>query len=175
MRKLRNYELKRRTKAEFLATKKHPVIVVLDEVRSLLNVGAIFRTCDAFAIQEIVLIGITAQPPNREIEKTALGATETVNWKHFENQELAIEYLKNQKVDIYCLEQVEGSKKLDETRFPESPIALVFGHEVKGVSEKLIAASTGCIEIPMFGTKHSFNISVSVGIVLWHYLLTKAE
>jgi 23S rRNA (guanosine2251-2'-O)-methyltransferase len=173
MRKLRNSELNRLSKDDFSTTPKNTVYVVLDEVRSLLNVGSIFRTADAFLVEEIILIGITATPPNKEIEKTALGATDTVKWRHFENQESAIDYLKGKGIAIVSIEQVVGSKQLDETRFPATPIAFVFGHEVKGVSEKIIGASEYCIEIPMLGTKHSFNVAVSAGIVLWHYLLTK--
>ena len=173
MRKLRNYELNRLTKDDYKKIEKLPVFIVLDEVRSLLNVGAIFRTCDAFTVQEIILVGITAQPPHKEIEKTALGATETVIWKHFDDQDGAIRYLQAKKATIISMEQVEESEQLDAVVFPKEPIALVFGHEVKGVSNQFIEASSRCIEIPMFGTKHSFNISVSVGITLWHYLLTR--
>lgn len=173
MRKLRNSELNRLTKDGYSTAQKFPVYIVLDEVRSLLNVGSIFRTSDAFLVEELILIGITATPPNKEIDKTALGATETVKWRHFSNQEAAINYLKEKGVSIFCIEQVAGSKVLDEVSFPLKPLALVFGHEVKGVSESMIAAAEGCIEIPMFGTKHSFNVSVSAGIVLWHYMITR--
>ena len=145
-----------------------PVVVVLDNVRSMHNIGSIFRTADGFAVEQICLCGITAQPPNREIEKTALGATQSVNWAYFAGPLLAIEQLRRDGYKIIAIEQAENSTMLNEFNPVEGEkYALVFGNEVNGVSEEVMKNLDGCIEIPQFGTKHSFNIVISAGIVLW--------
>jgi 23S rRNA (guanosine2251-2'-O)-methyltransferase len=167
MRKLSNDELNRPDVSTFKQQDKMPVYVVLDNVRSLNNVGSVFRTCDAFAIKELILCGITAIPPNKEIHKTALGAEDTVVWKYFENTRDAIHYLKEMQVSIYSIEQAEQSIPLNNLNLSEQPIAVVFGNEVDGVEQSVIDVSDGVIEIPQWGTKHSLNISVSAGIVLW--------
>jgi tRNA G18 (ribose-2'-O)-methylase SpoU len=168
MRKLQNSELGRLSVQEFKETKKIPCIVVLDNVRSLNNIGSVFRTSDGFLIEAIYLCGITATPPHRDIHKTALGATETVSWQYFLETEQAIQKLKNEGYKIFSVEQVENSMPLE--KFQETnveKIAMVFGHEVKGVSQEIINMSDVCLEIPQYGTKHSLNISVCAGIVLW--------
>jgi 23S rRNA (guanosine2251-2'-O)-methyltransferase len=167
MRKLSNDELNRPDISTFKQQDKMPVYVVLDNVRSLNNVGSVFRTCDAFAIKELLLCGITATPPNKEIHKTALGAEDTVVWKYYENTLDAIRYLKEIQVSIYSIEQAEHSIPLNKLTLSEQPIAVVFGNEVDGVEQAVIDVSNGVIEIPQWGTKHSLNISVSAGIVLW--------
>jgi tRNA G18 (ribose-2'-O)-methylase SpoU len=168
MRKLLNSELGRKTIEEFRNSEKSPFIIVLDNVRSQQNVGSIFRTADAFLAESIYLCGITGQPPAREIQKTALGATETVSWKYFSNTTDAIDELKSAGYRIVAVEQAEGSIELQDYRVNRGTrYALVFGHEVNGVSEEVIEMCDECIEIPQFGTKHSFNIAVSAGIVLW--------
>jgi tRNA G18 (ribose-2'-O)-methylase SpoU len=168
MRKLKNNELNRITVEEFKATEKTPLIVVLDNIRSLNNVGSVFRTSDAFLIEKIYLCGITATPPNKEIHKTALGATESVDWQHAEETLEVIEKLKKDNVKVLAVEQAENSTKLD-TFFPEKnqKYAIVMGNEVKGVQQEVVNASDLCIEIPQLGTKHSLNISVTTGVVLW--------
>jgi tRNA G18 (ribose-2'-O)-methylase SpoU len=168
MRKLKNNELNRITVEEFKATEKTPLIVVLDNIRSLNNVGSVFRTSDAFLIEKIYLCGITAIPPNKEIHKTALGATESVDWQHAEETLEVIEKLKKDNVKVLAVEQAENSTKLD-TFFPEKnqKYAIVMGNEVKGVQQEVVNASDLCIEIPQLGTKHSLNISVTTGVVLW--------
>lgn len=171
MRKLSNEELNRKSLDEFRDAPKNPVTVVLDNVRSLNNIGSVFRTADAFIIECIYLCGITATPPHREIHKTALGATDSVAWKYFENTVDAINDLKNKGYFIISVEQAEGSVSLDDFVMENNrKYALVFGHEVHGVSDRIIEMSDACIEIPQYGTKHSFNIAVSVGIVLWELL-----
>lgn len=168
MRKLRNHELNRKSVEEFKETVKLPFVVVLDNVRSLNNIGSVFRTSDAFLIQEIYLCGITACPPNKEIHKTALGATESVNWRYFEHTVDAINELKNNGFIIVAIEQAEGSISLEKFMLEnEKKYAFVFGHEVKGVQQEVVNNSDFCVEIPQFGTKHSLNISVSAGVVLW--------
>ncbi|HCN83556.1 MAG TPA: RNA methyltransferase, partial [Sphingobacteriaceae bacterium] len=145
-----------------------PVTVILDSVRSMHNVGSVFRTSDAFAIEQLFLCGITSQPPHREIEKTALGATQSVQWKHFTDIREAISELKNDGYQIIAIEQAENSTKLNEFQpDPSKKYALIFGNEVDGVSEEAMEMADDCIEIPQFGTKHSFNIVVTAGIVLW--------
>ena len=167
-RKLKLEELNRISPEEYQKAEKIPVIVVLDNIRSLHNIGSVFRTADAFRIKEIWLSGYTAQPPHREIQKTALGATETVEWKYFKNAELAIEELNNQKVIILPIEQSENSTSLENIDLnPYQHLALIFGNEVDGVSEEYMNAASEVIEIPQEGTKHSLNISVSAGIILW--------
>jgi len=170
MRKLKLDELNRATVDEFKAQQKLPVAVVLDNVRSLHNVGSIFRTSDAFAVEQICLCGITGTPPNREIEKTALGATAAVNWAHFENTLAAVERLRADGYTIIAIEQAEKSTMLHQFEpHPGKKYALVFGNEVNGVDDEVMQQIDACIEIPQFGTKHSFNIVVSAGIVLWNF------
>src|SRR6056297_576244 len=157
MRKLKNSELQRRSIEEFKATSKYPIVVVLDNVRSLNNVGSVFRTSDAFLIEAIYLCGITAKPPHRDIHKTALGSTDSVDWKYFETTQGAIDILKKSGYNIYSIEQAENSIQLTEfVPSRNKKYALVFGHEVKGVHQEIVDLSDGCIEIPQHGTKHSF-------------------
>lgn len=171
MRKLANSELNRLSVKQFKQAEKIPVILVLDNIRSLNNVGSAFRTADAFRVESLYLCGITSCPPHREIQKTALGATESVDWKYFETTEAAIQQLKNNHFTIISIEQVDTSMPLTEfVPDKSSRYALVFGNEVKGVEEKVVQNSHICLEIPQFGTKHSLNISVSIGVVLWHFL-----
>ncbi len=168
MRKLKNEELNRISVDEFKLADKIPIILILDNIRSLNNLGSIFRTADAFKLEGIFLCGITATPPHREIHKTALGSTESVSWKYFKNTEDAINLVKNDDYSIYAIEQTEDSIFLNDfTPMKNKPLAFVFGHEVKGVQQKIINLSDGCLEIPQFGTKHSLNVAVSAGIVLW--------
>jgi tRNA G18 (ribose-2'-O)-methylase SpoU len=168
MRKLKLSELNRITVEEFKQSSKTPIILILDNIRSLHNIGSVFRTADAFRLESIYLCGITGTPPNKEIHKSALGATESVEWKYFENTIEAINRLKENNYNIIAVEQVEGSIGLEELSFlPSEKIALIFGNEINGVDEKIISLASKCIEIPQFGTKHSLNISVSVGIVVW--------
>ena len=170
MKKLKNSELERKSLEEFKTTDKYPICVVLDNVRSLNNVGSAFRTSDAFLIKGICLCGITAQPPHRDIHKTALGATDSVDWKYYPKTEDAIAELKQSGYTILSVEQAQGSLELTEFKpSREEKYALVFGHEVTGVQQQIVDRSDYCIEIPQHGTKHSFNISVSVGIVLYHF------
>ena len=168
MRKLKNAELNRLDVDEFKNAKKTPIILVLDNVRSTHNVGSIFRTADAFRIQEIILCGITATPPHKEIRKTALGATESVQWQYSKNSSDAVDRLKTKGVVVLAIEQAEGSTSLsDFTPKPNTTYALVFGHEVKGVSQEIVSAANEVLEIPQEGIKHSLNVSVSVGLVVW--------
>lgn len=167
MRKLANIELNRPDIEEFKSLDKNKIYVVLDNVRSLNNVGSVFRTCDAFAIQELLLCGITACPPNKEIHKTALGAEDSVAWKYFESTQAAIAYLRSKEVLIYAIEQAEQALQLNALPETEQAMAVIFGNEVDGVDQEIIHLSDGVIEIPQWGTKHSLNISVSAGIVLW--------
>jgi 23S rRNA (guanosine2251-2'-O)-methyltransferase len=168
MRKLLNSELGRKSVGQFRESQKSPLAVVLDNVRSQNNVGSVFRTADAFLTSKIYLCGITARPPHRDIQKTALGATESVDWVYFESSLDAIGELKNEGYIMVGIEQAEGSVQLQDF-LPEkgTKYALIFGHEVNGVSQEVLNQCDLCIEIPQFGTKHSFNIAVSVGIVLW--------
>ncbi len=168
MRKLGNDELKRLNTEEFKKADKLPCVVVLDNIRSLNNIGSVFRTSDAFRVEAVYLCGITATPPHREIHKTALGATESVDWLYFSDTKDAIKKLTTAGYKVYSVEQAEKSIGLKSFQInPQDKIALVFGHEVHGVSQEIVDLSMGCIEIPQFGTKHSLNISVSVGIVIW--------
>lgn len=168
MRKLKNEELGRLSAEEFKAVEKNPVVVVLDNIRSMNNVGSAFRTSDAFLVEKICLCGITAKPPHRDINKTALGATETVAWEHFETTIGAIEHLKREGYQILSVEQTENSTMLNDFRPVDNhKYAFVFGNEVFGVEQEVVDVSDVVIEIPQFGSKHSFNISVSMGIVLW--------
>jgi tRNA G18 (ribose-2'-O)-methylase SpoU len=167
-RKLKNEELNRISIDQFKTTKKTPIIIVLDNIRSLNNIGSVFRTADAFLIEAIYLCGITAQPPHREIQKTALGATESVAWKYFESTNDALKELKESNYKIAAIEQAENSTFLNDFNvLKEDKLAVIFGNEVKGVDQEAINLSDTVIEIPQFGTKHSLNISVSTGIVIW--------
>ena len=168
MRKLKNNELGRITIDAFKVVEKTPIIVVLDNIRSLNNIGSVFRTSDAFLIEKIYLCGICATPPNKEIHKTALGATDSVAWEHVEDTLSLIEKLKRENITVLAIEQAENSTKLN-TFFPQkgNKYAIVMGNEVKGVQQEVVSASDLCIEIPQLGTKHSLNISVTTGIVLW--------
>lgn len=168
MRKLKNSELPRVGVDEFKKIKKTPLIVILDNVRSLNNIGSIFRTSDAFLIEKIYLCGITATPPHKDIHKTALGSTETVEWQYVKNALSLVNDLQKEGVFVASVEQVENSVFLQNfTIKPNQKYAVVFGNEVKGVQQEIVSNSNACIEIPQFGTKHSLNISVSVGVVLW--------
>lgn len=174
IKKLSMSELNRKSVEEFRRSDKMPVIVVLENIRSMHNVGSVFRTADAFLIEAIYICGYTAQPPRKEIDKTALGATETVDWKYFANSKDAIEELRKNNYNIYAIEQVDKSISLE--KFKElniDKVALIFGNEVSGVESETISLCDGCIEIPQFGMKHSLNISVAVGIVLWEVVRSK--
>ena len=155
---------------EFKQAEKLPLIVVLDDVRSMHNVGSVFRTGDAFRIEAVYLCGITSNPPNAEIHKTALGAEDSVEWKYFNNAQEAIIALKDTGYEIYSIEQAHGSTMLQNFKpIPSKKYAVVLGNEVKGVHQEIIDASDGCLEIPQFGTKHSMNVSVTAGIIIWHF------
>lgn len=168
MRKLLNSELDRKNIEQFRKAEKTPFIIVLDNIRSQSNTGSVFRTADAFLVEAIYLCGITAQPPHREIHKTALGATESVEWKYFSKTSEAVLELKQKGYILLAVEQTEGAVELQDTKIdPGKKYALVFGHEINGVAQDIVDMCDTCIEIPQFGTKHSFNIAVSAGIVLW--------
>ncbi len=170
MRKLKLDELNRASVSEFKNQDKLPVTVVLDNIRSMHNIGSIFRTSDGFAVEQIYLCGITAQPPHREIEKTALGATQSVNWTYFETPLQAIEKLRTDGYQIIAIEQAENSTMLNKfLPLNNNKYALILGNEVNGVSDEVMKKIDTCIEIPQFGTKHSFNVVVSAGIVLWDF------
>lgn len=170
MRKLKITELNRISAEEFREIEKMPLTVVLDHVRSLHNVGSVFRSSDAFRVESIYLCGITATPPQAEIHKTALGAEDTVAWKYFRNTEDAVAELKENNVEVLAVEQVEGSTMLQDFRPQKGKkYAIVLGNEVKGVQQEVIDMCDGCIEIPQFGTKHSLNVSVTAGIVIWEF------
>ena len=170
MRKLKNNELNRLDVDGFKKTEKIPLIVVLDNIRSLNNVGSVFRTSDAFVIEKIYLCGITAQPPHKEIHKTALGATESVDWEFVEDTLEVVKKLQDNNVKVASIEQADNATMLNDFAVePSQKYAVVFGNEVKGVQQEVVTASDYCIEIPQFGTKHSLNISVSCGVVLWDF------
>lgn len=188
MRKLRTIEMNRLTVEEFKEAEKLPLVVVLDDVRSLYNVGSVFRSCDAFRVEAVYLCGITATPPNAEIHKTALGGEDSVDWEYFKTTEEAVEKLKEKGYFVYSIEQVEGSTKLQNLSEAHSKLiqtslesgeqensslpsgcAVIFGNEVKGVKQNIVDMSDGCLEIPQFGTKHSLNVSVTAGIVVWEF------
>ena len=188
-RKLRTIEMNRLSVEEFHNAEKLPLIVVLDDVRSMYNVGSVFRTCDAFRVRAIYLCGITATPPHPEIHKTALGAENAVQWRYFATADEAVEELHREGCFVYSVEQVENSTKLNQLTKDNSQltmdngqlrgkaidgnsIAVVFGNEVKGVHQSVVDASDGCLEIPQFGTKHSMNVSVTAGIVIWEFART---
>lgn len=179
MRKLKTIEMHRLTVDQFKEAEKLPLTVVLDDVRSLYNVGSVFRCCDAFRVEAVYLCGITATPPNAEIHKTALGGEDSVDWRYFEHTEEAVSELKRRGVHVFSIEQVVGSTKLQH--LPEAlaglrptppGFAVIFGNEVKGVKQDVVDMSDGCLEIPQFGTKHSLNVSVTVGIVVWEFAKT---
>lgn len=195
MRKLKITEMGRMNVEEFKSSDKMPLVVVLDDVRSMYNVGSVFRTSDAFRVEAIYLCGITACPPHPEIHKTALGAEDTVEWRYFKDTMEAVEVLKSQGYFVYSIEQCEGSTKLQELRvemlelrddIPEdenpdsnshptprtshlAKYAIIMGNEVKGVKQEVVNASDGCLEIPQFGTKHSLNVSTTAGMVIWEF------
>ncbi len=170
MRKLKNIELNRKTVSEFKSSKKTPLIIILDNIRSMNNIGSVFRTADAFIVEKIFLCGISAIPPNKDIQKTALGSTESVDWEYSESTYDLICNLMEKKIKIIAVEQTEDSISLEKF-IPEKnqTYALVFGNEVKGVSQEVISLINKTIEIPQFGTKHSLNISVSAGILIWDF------
>lgn len=170
MRKLKITELNRITAEEFKAAEKLPLVVVLDHVRSLYNVGSVFRSSDAFRVESICLCGITATPPHAEIHKTALGAEDTVDWKYYARTQDAVRDLKSAGWEVWAVEQVEGSVMLQDFE-PEKgkKYAIVLGNEVKGVQQEVVDQCDGCIEIPQFGTKHSLNVSVTAGILIWDF------
>ncbi|HXB08849.1 MAG TPA: RNA methyltransferase [Puia sp.] len=184
MRKLGMDELDRKSVNAFRESEKTPIVVVLDNIRSMHNVGSVFRTADAFLIQAIYLCGYTPQPPHRDIHKTALGATETVEWKYFASAAEAVRDLRAAGFGVYAVEQTEGSVPLPEFSALRSqglsgrfsgPLAVVFGNEVSGVGEEALALCDGGIEIPQWGMKHSLNISIAAGIVLWELVRTRQE
>lgn len=173
MKKLRTIEMQRLSVDEFKQAEKLPLIVVLDDVRSMHNVGSVFRTGDAFRIEAVYLCGITSTPPSAEIHKTALGAEDSVEWKAFTTAQEALIALKEAGIEVYSVEQAHGSTMLQDF-IPEKGkrYAVVLGNEVKGVHQEVIDASDGCLEIPQFGTKHSMNVSVTAGIIIWHFAQT---
>ena len=193
-RKLRTIEMNRISVEEFREAEKMPLIVVLDDVRSMYNIGSVFRTCDAFRVEAIYLCGITACPPHQEIHKTALGAEDSVRWHYFKTAQEAVEQLHQDGYYVWSVEQCEGSVKLQNLTHPQSlpkggqsdmlstlngnenpslweghRVGIIFGNEVKGVHQEVIDMSDGCLEIPQFGTKHSMNVSVTAGIVIWEF------
>lgn len=168
MRKLRTIEMQRLSVDEFHEARKLPLIVVLDDVRSLHNVGSVFRSADAFRVEAVYLCGITATPPHPEIHKTALGGEDSVAWRYFPTATEAVESLHNDGFFVYSIEQVEGSTKLQNLHLDtDRRYAVVLGNEVKGVHQEVVDMSDGCLEIPQFGTKHSLNVSVTAGMVIW--------
>ena len=174
MRKLSMEELGRKSVEEFKQSDKTPVIVVLENIRSAYNVGSVFRTSDAFLVEAIYIIGYTSQPPHKEIKKTALGAEESVLWKHFNTSAEAIADLKEKGYNVYAVEQVEGSFKLNAIGFEaDEKIAVIFGNEKSGVEQSTISFCDGCIEIPQLGVKHSLNIATAAGVVLWELVRTR--
>jgi len=169
-------DLSRKTVDEYKKTCKLPLVVVLDNLRSLHNIGSIFRTCDAFLVEAIYLCGISATPPHKEIHKSALGAEQSVDWKYFETTMLAINFLQTNNYELWGVEQTQSSISPTEiTLCADKRVALIFGNEVRGIDQEIIDRCNGCIEIPQFGTKHSFNVSVSAGIVLWEYYKLMCE
>lgn len=167
-RKLKNSELERKTVEEFRDAEKTPLIVILDNVRSLNNIGSVFRTCDAFLIKKVYLCGITATPPHKDIHKTALGATETVTWEFNANTGEVVRELQHEGIEVFAVEQAENAIMLQEfSPSSEKTIAVIFGNEVKGVQQEVVDACNGVIEIPQHGSKHSLNIAVSAGIIIW--------
>lgn len=174
MRKLKNEELNRKTKESFKNASKNSLIIILDNVRSLNNIGSVFRTSDSFLIEKIYLCGITASPPHRNINKTALGATENVEWEHVDSTFELVKELKNNGTSVWVVEQTEGSLSLEKFSPEENKkYAFIFGNEVYGVNQNVVDLCNQSIEIPQFGTKHSLNISVAVGIVIWNFIKKK--
>ncbi len=170
LRKLKVTEMNRLTVEEFKDARKLPFVVVLDEVRSLHNIGAVFRTSDAFLVNRICLCGITATPPHPEMHKTALGAEYTVDWKYYKHTQDAVNELHEEGYTVFAIEQCEGSRMLDKLELDENgKYAIVMGNEVKGVQQEVVDMCDGCIEIPQYGTKHSLNVSVTAGIVIWEF------
>lgn len=170
MRKLRTVEMRRLSVEQFREAAKMPLVVVLDDVRSLYNVGSVFRSCDAFRVEAVYLCGITATPPHPEIHKTALGGEDSVAWRHFADASEAVDELRRRGYHVWATEQVEGSTKLQDLALPEAAgYAVVLGNEVKGVQQAVVDRCDGCLEIPQFGTKHSLNVSVTAGIVVWEF------
>ncbi|MEG0948376.1 MAG: RNA methyltransferase [Bacteroidales bacterium] len=170
MKKLTITELNRISKEEFKETKKIPLIIVLDNVRSLNNIGSVFRTSDAFLVEAIYLCGISSPPPNPEIHKTALGAEDSVDWVYFEDTHNAVDKLKTDGYTVYAVEQVEGSMMLDKIQLDKGlKYAVVMGNEVKGVQQTVVDKCDGCVEIPQFGTKHSLNVSVTTALIIWDF------
>ena len=167
MKKLKNKDLQRINIEAFKSAEKTPITIVLDNVRSALNVGSVFRTSDAFLIENIILCGITATPPNKEIRKAALGSTDSVNWKYIKNTTDAVKQLIKEGYYVVGIEQVDKSTQLNKFELPKKPIAIIMGNEVNGVAQEVINECNTVIEIPQFGTKHSLNISVTTGIVIW--------
>jgi len=176
MKKLKITELNRLTPEEFKSTSKLPLVVVLDNVRSLHNVGSVFRTGDAFLIEAVYLCGITSTPPHAEIHKTALGAENTVDWRYFEDTHIAVNQLKNEGYTVYAIEQAVGSTLLPELELDSTKkFAVILGNEVKGVQQSVVDQCDGCIEIPQYGTKHSLNVSVTSGIIIWEFFKKAAS
>lgn len=174
VKKLRTIEMHRLSVEEFKEAEKLPLVVVLDDVRSMHNVGSVFRTGDAFRIEAVWLCGITSTPPSAEIHKTALGAEDSVDWRYFANTIEALQTLKAKGYEVYSVEQAHGSTLLqDFIPSPGKKYAVVLGNEVKGVHQEVVDASDGCLEIPQYGTKHSMNVSVTAGIVIWHFAQAK--
>ena len=170
MQKTPNDALDRLDVAGFKAATKTPLIIILDNIRSLNNIGSVFRTADAFLVAKIYLCGISAQPPHKDIHKTALGATDTVDWEYRESTLALVKELQQQSVSVWSVEQAQGATYLDQMALaPETTYAIVFGNEVKGVAQAVVTACDGVVEIPQFGTKHSLNISVSAGVVVWDF------
>ena len=169
-RKLKITEMNRISVQQFHETEKIPLVVVLDHVRSLYNVGSVFRTSDAFRVNEVVLCGITATPPHTEIHKTALGAEESVSWRYFKDTMEAAQSLRSEGYTLLAIEQCEGSMMLQDFQPDKTKkYAVILGNEVKGVQQSVIDSCDGCLEIPQFGTKHSMNVSVTAGIIIWHF------
>ena len=176
MRKLKTIEMQRLTVEEFQQADKLPLVIVLDDVRSLYNVGSVFRTGDAVRVEAIYLCGITACPPHPEIHKTALGGEDSVRWRYFTTAQEAVASLHEEGYFVYAIEQVEGSTKLQQLSVdPAGRYAVVLGNEVKGVHQEVVDQCDGCLEIPQFGTKHSLNVSVATGIVVWQFVLLSGE
>ena len=174
MRKLKNEELIRKTVSDFKQAEKTPLILILDNIRSLNNIGSVFRTADAFLIEKIYLCGITATPPHKDIHKTALGATENVAWEYVENTLDVVQKLQNEKVSVWAIEQTEKAVLLDVFQPKKnSNHAFILGNEVRGVAQEVVNACGQALEIPQFGTKHSLNISVATGVVVWDYFTKK--
>ena len=170
MRKLKNSELNRKTISEYKAANKTPLIIILDNIRSMNNIGSVFRTADAFLIEKIYLCGITAKPPHKDIQKTALGSTDSVDWEYFESTYNLIKSLLGKGVKVIAIEQAKGSISLENFKPEKHELyAFVFGNEVKGISQEVISCINNTIEIPQFGTKHSLNISVSAGVLIWDF------